>query len=165
MASSPFSYGISNFTLQFLNAIPAASPNANIRLGGTTFPYTPFSFGGSQIPQTIHNMGGITTFNLGSNPLASGWNNQPGRQASSQVLSYTPTSSVSIPTNTFCMMNPPLSSKSILGGGHFHALGNPQPRSNLVGGKFYDPHQNIPTGMMPNQHFMNQLGGGSYNPG
>jgi hypothetical protein len=35
-------------------------------------------------------MGGILTFNPGSNPIASRWNNQPGEQASTQVLSYTP---------------------------------------------------------------------------
>jgi hypothetical protein len=32
-------------------------------------------------------------------------------------------------------------------------------------GNFYNPHQNIPTRMMPNQPLMNQPGGGSYNPG
>jgi hypothetical protein len=47
MASNPFSYGMSNFTSQFSNSIPAAGPNANIGLGGTTSPYTPFLFGGS----------------------------------------------------------------------------------------------------------------------
>jgi hypothetical protein len=89
MASSPFSYGMSNFTSQFSNSIPAVGPNASIGLGGTTPPYTPFSFGGSQIPQTTPNMGGIPSFNPGSNPLASGWSNQPGGQASAQVPSYT----------------------------------------------------------------------------
>jgi hypothetical protein len=47
MASSPFPYGMPNFTSQFSNSIPAACPNASIGLGGTTPPYTPFSFGGS----------------------------------------------------------------------------------------------------------------------
>ena len=51
MASIPFSYGMPNFTSQFSNAIPVAIPNASIGIGGTTPPYTPFSFGGSQIPQ------------------------------------------------------------------------------------------------------------------
>jgi hypothetical protein len=109
------------------------------------------------------NMGDIPAFNLGSNPLASGWNNQPDGQASTQFHSYIPTSSMPIPTNTFGMMNPPLSSRFTLGGGSFHALGNPQPGSNLVGGNVYNPQQNIPTGMMPNQIFMNQPGGGPYN--
>jgi hypothetical protein len=163
MASSPFSYGMPNFTLQFWNSIPAIGPNASIGLGGTTPPYTPFSYGASQLPQTNPTMGGIPAFNPRSNPLASGRKNQPGGQDSAQVSSYTPTSSVPISTNTFGMMNPPLSSRFTPRGGHFHTLGNPQSRSNLARGKFYNPHQNIPTGMMPNQHFMNQPRGGSYN--
>jgi hypothetical protein len=87
MASSPFSYGMPNFTSQFSSSIPAAGPNASIGLGGSTSPYTPFSFGGSQIPQMTPIMGGIPAFNLGSNPPTSGWNSQPRGQASSQVLS------------------------------------------------------------------------------
>jgi hypothetical protein len=165
MASSPFSYGMSNFTAQFLNSIPAAGPNASIGLGGSTPPYTPFSFGGSQIPQMTPNMGGVPAFNSGSNPPASGWSNQPGRQALAQVPSYIPTSSAQIPTNTFGMTNPPLSSGFQPGGGQFHAMGNPQPGSNPTGGNFYNPQQNIPTRMIPNQPYMNQLGGGPYNAG
>jgi hypothetical protein len=178
MASSPFSYGMSNFTLQFSSTIPPIVTNASIGLGGTTPPYTPFSFDGFQIPQMTPNMGGIPTSNLGSNPPASGWNNQLSGQDSAQVLSYTPTSSVPIPTNTFGMMNPPLSSGFPPREGQFHALGNPQPRSTPVGGNFHNPQpgstpvggnfynlqENIPTGMMPNQPFMNQPRGGPYNP-
>jgi hypothetical protein len=80
MASSPFSYGMPNFTSQFSNSIPVGVPNASVGLGSSTPPYTPFSFGGSQIPQMTPNMGGMPTFNIGSNPPTSGWNNQPGGQ-------------------------------------------------------------------------------------
>jgi hypothetical protein len=127
MASSPFSYGMSNFTSQFSNSIPAIGPNASIALGGTAPPYTPISFGGSQISQTTPTMGGIPSFNPRSNIVASGWRNQPDRQDSAQVFSYTLTSSVLIPTNTFGMKNPPLSSGFSPGGAQFHTLGNPQP--------------------------------------
>jgi hypothetical protein len=109
-------------------------------------------------------MGGILAFNPGSNPLASGWNNQPSGQASTQVLFYTHNSSVLIPTNMFGMTNTPLSSRFTPRGGQFHALGNPQPGSNPAGGNFYNSQQNIPTGMMPKQPFMNHPGGGPYNP-
>jgi hypothetical protein len=111
------------------------------------------------------NMGGIPAFNPGSNPPTFRWHNQPGGQASAQVPSYNPTSSAQIPTNTFGMTNPPLSSGFQPGGGQFHTLGNPQPESNLVGGNFYNPQQNIPIGMMPNQPYMNHPGGGPYNAG
>jgi hypothetical protein len=165
MASSPFSYGMPNFTSQFLNPIPAAGPNASIGLGGSTPPYTPFSFGRSQIPQMTPNMGGMPTFNPGSNPPTFGWNNQPGGQVSTQVPLYNPTSSARILTNTFGMMNPPLYSSFQPGGGQFHTLGNPQPGSNLAGGSFYNPQQNIPARMMPNPPYMNQPRGGPYNVG
>jgi hypothetical protein len=70
-------------------------------------------------------MGGIPSFNPKSNPVAFGWSNQPGGQAIAYGLSFTPPSSVSIPTNMFGMKNPPLSSGFTLGGGQFHTLSNP----------------------------------------
>jgi hypothetical protein len=79
MASSPFSYGMTKFTSQFLNSIPAAGPSSSIGLGGSTPPYTPFSFGGSQVPQMNPNMGGMPAFHPGSNPPTFGWNSQSGR--------------------------------------------------------------------------------------
>jgi hypothetical protein len=62
-------------------------------------------------------MGGIDSFNPRSNHVAFGWSNQPGGQDSTQVMSYTLTSSVTIPTNMFGMMNPPLSSRFTPRGG------------------------------------------------
>jgi hypothetical protein len=94
MAFSPFSYGMANLTSEFSNSILVLGLNDIIGLWGTTPPYIYFSFVGSQIPQTNPNMGGFPMFNLGSNPPPSGWNNQHGGQASSQVPSYNPTSSV-----------------------------------------------------------------------
>jgi hypothetical protein len=163
MDSSPFSYGMSNFTSQFSNTIPAAGSNAIIGLGGNTPPYTPFSFGGSHMPQMIPNIRGIHAFNPRSNPPASRWNNQPSEHYSAQVPSYTPTSLVQILTNTFSMMNPLISSDSHPEEISFTLLGNPQPGSNPSGGIFYNPQQNFPDKMMPNQPFMNQPRGGPYN--
>jgi hypothetical protein len=117
MASSPFSYGMPNFTSQFSNSILVVGPNSSVGLGGNTPPYTPFSFGGSQIPQMTPNMRGIPAFNHGSNPPTSRWNGQPGEQVSTQVPSYNPTSSAQILTNTFGMPNPPLSFDFQPGGG------------------------------------------------
>jgi hypothetical protein len=165
MASSPFSYGMSNFTSQLSKSIPVVCPNASIGIRGTTPPYTPFSFGGTRVPQTNPTMGGFPPFNLGSNPVASGWRNQPGRQAYAQVPSFTLTSSVSITTNMPGMTNPPLSSEFTPRGSQFHTSGNPQSESTPARGSFYNPHQNIATGMMPDQPLVNQHRGGSYNPG
>jgi hypothetical protein len=90
MASSPFSYGMPNFTSQFSTAIPAAGPNASFGLGGTTPPYTPFPFGGSHIPQVNPNVGSVPILNPGSNPSTAGWNNPAG----GQVPPYIPIPSV-----------------------------------------------------------------------
>jgi hypothetical protein len=164
MASSPFSYGMPNFTSQFSNSIPATHTNFGIGIGGENPPYTPFSFGGTHLPQTTPTMGGIPSVNLRSIPIYSGWSNQLGGQPIAYGPSFTPTSSVSILTNMFGMTNPPLSSRFTPEGGHFHTLGNPQPGATSAGGNFYNPHQNIPTGMIPNQALMNHPGGGYYNP-
>jgi hypothetical protein len=166
MASSPFSYGMPNFTSQFSTSILAYSSNTRIGLGGTTPPHTPFLFGCTHVPQMTHTFGGFPPFNPVSNPIPndSGWSNQLGGQAKTYGPSFTLTSSILILTNTFGMENPSLSSKFTPKGGQFHTLGNPQPRANLAGGSFYNPHQKIPTGMVPNQPLMNHSGGGSYNP-
>jgi hypothetical protein len=164
-----------NFTSQFETAIPAAGPNAGFGIGGTTPPYTPFSFGGYHIPQMNPNVGSAPFPHPGYNPSMAGWNNPAG----GQVLLYIPTPSVSILTNTFGMKNPLQSSGFPSGGGQSYTLGNPQPRSNPVGGNFHNhqfrtnpfmgnfhnPYQNIHVGMMPNPSYMNQLRGGPYNSG
>jgi len=77
MTSSPFSYGMLNFTSQFSNSILVIGPNASIGIGGIAPPYTPFSFGGTHVPQMTLTVGGLPPFNPGSNHVASGWSNQP----------------------------------------------------------------------------------------
>jgi hypothetical protein len=140
MASNPFSYGMPNFTLQFSNSIPTTSTNASIGIGGGAPPYTPLSVGGTHGSQMNPIIGGIPPLNHGSNPITSGWNNQPVRQDIAYGPSIIATSSMLILTNMFGMMNPPLSYRFTLGGGQFHTLGNPQPRSSLVEGNFYNLH-------------------------
>jgi hypothetical protein len=130
-------------------------------------PHTPFSFGASHVPQTNPTVRGLPPINPGSNPgpNAYGWSDQPRGQVVAYGPSFIPTSSVLIPTNTFGMKNPPLSSGFTPGGVQFHTLGNPQPRATLARGSFYNPHHNIPTRMVPNQPLMNHFRGGSYNHG
>jgi hypothetical protein len=112
MASSPFSYGMSNITSQFLSSIPTMNKNPSIGLRGMALPHISLSFGGDHIPQTNPMVGSQPPFHLRSNPSLNSprWSNQPGRQDIAYVPSFTPTSSTPIPNNTFCMMNPPLSS-------------------------------------------------------
>jgi len=146
-----------NFTSQFSSSIPASNPNISIGLRGIAPPHTPFSFGGAHIPQTTPTVGGLPPFhprsNLGTN--APRWSGP----------SFMPTSSVLILNKTFGMKNPSLSSRFTPRGGLFHTLGNPQPRGTPSRSIFYNPHQKIPTGMVPNHPLMNQSRGGSYNLG
>jgi hypothetical protein len=86
---------------------------------------------------------------------------------------------VPILTNTFGVTNTLQSYGFPTVGSQSYTLGNPQPRSNLIGGNFHNPqlgsnltggnihspYQNIPTGMMPNPYYTNQLRGGPYNFG
>ena len=113
MATSPFSYGMPNFTSQSSTAIPAASRNASLGLGGTTPPYTPFPFGSSHVPQVNPNVGSVPFPTPGSNPSMTGWKNQDG----GQVPPYIPIPSVLNLTNTFGITNPLQSSGFHPGGG------------------------------------------------
>jgi hypothetical protein len=101
-----------NFTSQFSSSIPTSNLNISIGLWGMTPSHTPFLFRGTHIPQTNPTIGGFPPFHLESNPgpHALGWSDQPGEKAAAYGLSFTPTSSTPIPTNTFGMTNPPLSS-------------------------------------------------------
>jgi len=98
-----------------------------------------------------------TSFHPWSNPGINTpvWSGQPSGQAAAYVLSFTPTSSTPILTNTFGMTNPPLSSGFTPGGGQFQTLGNPQPGATPTGEMFYNPHQNIPSAIIPNLPLMN----------
>jgi hypothetical protein len=109
--SSPFSYGMSNFTSQFSSSIPTSNLNTSIGHGGMAPPHTPFSFGGAHIPQMTPTIGGLPPCHPRSNPGPNDprWSNQPSGQATAYGPSFTPTSSVLIMTNTFGTTNPPLS--------------------------------------------------------
>jgi hypothetical protein len=101
MATSLFSYGMPSFTSQSLTAILATGHNASLGLGGTTPPYTPFSFGISHVPQVNPNVGSVPFPNPQSNPSTAGWSNQADRH----VLPYIPIPLVPNFTNTFGITN------------------------------------------------------------
>jgi hypothetical protein len=79
------------------------------------------------------------------------------------ILSIIPSSTMSIPTNYFIMVNPPLSYGVLSGGSQFYSMGNPQHGVPSSRGNIYT-HMSNPydvafssqvTSMMPLQHFMN----------
>jgi hypothetical protein len=155
--SNPFSFGMPNMTSQLSSSIILNNTNPIIGLGGMAPLHIPLLFGGAHIPQMNPMVGSQPPFpprsNLSLNsPRCS---NQPGEQTTTYVSSFTPSSSTPIPTNTFCMMNPPLSSIFPPRGSQFHTMGNSQHEALLARGNVYNPHYNIPTGMVPMQPLMN----------
>jgi hypothetical protein len=161
---NPFSFGMLNMTLKLLSSIPTNNTNPSIGPRGMDPFHIPLSFGGSHIPQTTPMVGSQPPFHPGSNPSLSipRWSNQLCGKVVAHVSSFPPSSSTPIPTNTFGMTNPPLSSVFSPGGGQFHTMGNAQFGATPARGNIYNPHYNIPTGMVPTQHIMNQFRGGNF---
>jgi hypothetical protein len=147
-----------------LSSILANNTNPSIGLRGMAPLHIPLSFGVAQIPKMTPTVGSQPPFHLGSNPIINspGWSNQLGGQVFSYVPPFTPSSSTLILTNTFGMMNPPLSFGFPPRGGQIHNMGNPHLGATLAGGNVYNPHYKIPTGMVPTQPIMNQFRGGYY---
>jgi hypothetical protein len=166
MTYIPFSYGMPNFTSQFSSSIPTSNHNPSIGLGGMAPPHIPHLFGAANIPQKTPTVGIQPPFHPVSNHShhVPGWRNQLGEQVVSYDPYFTPTSSTLISTKMFNMKNLPLSSGFPPRGGQFHNFCNPQHGDTLVGGNVYNPHHNIPTGMVPNQPLVNQFGGGVFKP-
>jgi hypothetical protein len=165
--SNPFSFGMTNVTLQLSSSIPTNNENTSLGPGGMAPPHIPLSFGGAHIPQTTPTVGIQPHFPPRSNPSINtlGWNSQPRKQDISYILSFPPSSSILISMNTFFMKNPPLTSIFPPRGSQSHAMGNPQPGATPAGGNVYNPHYVIPTGMVPLHPLMNQFEGGYYPTG
>jgi hypothetical protein len=56
--SNHFSHGMPDMSLHFLSSTSSPYVNASFGYGGMLPPYSPFSFGGSHIPQTTLDVGG-----------------------------------------------------------------------------------------------------------
>jgi hypothetical protein len=85
-----------------------------------------------------------------------------GGPSTSYTLSiYTP-STMLVPTNTFIIVNPPLSFGVPSRGSRFHSMGNPQHGVPSFGVNVYNHYHVASVGMVPLQPFMNQLRGGYY---
>jgi hypothetical protein len=164
LVSNPFSFGMPNMTLQLSSSIHANNTNPSIGPRGMAPLHIPLLFGVAHIPQMTPTTRIQPPFPPGSNPSlnARGWSNRPGKQDTSYIPSFPPSSSTTILTNMFGMMKPPLSSEFPPRGSLFHTMGNPQHGAPLAGGNVYNPQYTIPTGMVPTQTLMTQFGGGYY---
>jgi len=147
--------------------------NTSFGSGGMMPPYSPSSFGGIHILQTPLTVGG---WNLPSYESIM-W--EVSSQLSNHSTYYTPStypsSSMSVPMNTFPMEDLCLSSVVSSEGSYFNSMGNPPREFPSYEGNIY-PHMSNPCHVaftsqvassvsMPLQTFMNQYGRGYYPTG
>jgi hypothetical protein len=154
--------------------VSSSHVNPSFGSGGMTPPYTPFSFGGGNIPQPT--------------PMVGGWNHpssrpnlsytfpgsiaQIGRLSTSYISFVYPYSTMHVPKNAFLMENLPLTFGVSSRGSHFYSMRNPFHGVPSSTRNIY-PHTSNPyhdsfssqessSVMIPLQPFMKHLGGGYY---
>jgi hypothetical protein len=168
--SNNFSHGLSDMSSHLLSSVSPPYVNTSFWSMGMMPPSYPSLFGGSHILQTPLTVGG---WNLPSYESTI-------RELSAQLcnhytyytLSTYPSSSMSIPTNTFPMVDLHLSSGVLSTGSYFYSMGNPPHEVPSPGGNIY-PHMSNPwhatfslqaasSMSMPLQPFTNQYGRGYY---
>jgi hypothetical protein len=168
--SNHFSHGMSDMSSHMPSSISPPYANTSFGFRGMMPPSYPSPFGGSHILQTPLTIGG---WNL---PSYKSTMREVNAQLSNHSTYYTPSTyssfTISVPTNTFPMVDLHLSSGVSSGGSHFYSMGNPPHKFPSPGGNIY-PHISNPCHVafssqeassvsMPLQPFMNQYGGGYY---
>jgi hypothetical protein len=146
--------------------------NPSIGSGGTMAPMPMSSFDMSHVPQPTLTTGGWNLPSYGSNPSHTllGANTQMGAYSTYYTPSMYPSSTMSVPSNTFPMTGPHVSPGISYGENQFYGSGYPLYGTPSQGGNIY-PHSNSPyhtsissqtSVMMPIHTSSNQLGGGYY---
>jgi hypothetical protein len=174
-ASIILSLGMPNMSSHFPFSVSSSYVNPSFGYGGMMPPYSLFSFGGSHIPQPTLMVGGWNPPSYGPNLGFSfqGSSAQMGGPSTYFILSIYPSSVMSVPTNSFLMVELLLSTSVSSRENQFYSMGNPLHGVPLSGGNVY-PHPSNPchvafssqaasSVMMPLQLFMNTFGGG-YHP-
>jgi hypothetical protein len=119
--------------------------NPSFGSGGMKPPFSPFSFGGSHIPQPTLMVGGWNLHSYESNHSFTfpGASAQMGGHSTYYISSIYPSSTMSVPTNAFPMedihFSPGVSSK----GSQFYSMGNPLHEVPSSRGNIY-PHLSNP---------------------
>jgi hypothetical protein len=173
-AYNHFSHGMLDMSSYFPSSVSSPYVNLSFGSGGMMPPYSPFSFGGSHIPQKTLTIGGWNLPSYGSNPSFTflGSSDQMGSHSTYYILSIYPSSDMLFPTNAFPMADLCLSSSVSSRGSHFYSMGNPLHEVPSFGGNIY-PHLSNPCHVafslqaaslvtMPLQPFTNQFGGGYF---
>jgi hypothetical protein len=146
--------------------------NPSIGPGGTMAPMPTSSFDMSHAPQPTFTVGGWNLPTYGSSPsyALSGANTQMGAYSTYYTPSMYPSSTMSVPSNTFPMVGPHVSPGISYRENQFYGSGYPLHGTPSHGGNIY-PHLNSPyhtsvssqtSVMMPIQTYLDQLGGGYY---
>jgi hypothetical protein len=104
-ASNIFSHGIPDMSSHFPFFVLSSYVNPSFRSGGMMPPYSPFSFGGSHIPQPTLTIGGWNLPSYRSNPSFTfpGESPQMGGHSTCNISSIYPSSAMSVPVNDFPM--------------------------------------------------------------
>jgi hypothetical protein len=185
----PVSYnGMQNFGTQSAPFVSSHSPvdmpspsqpspwstymNPSIGFRGTMSPMLVSSFDMSHVPQPAFMTGGWNFPSYESNPSysLSGSNTQMSDYSTYYTPSMYPSSTMSVPSNTFSMVSPHVSPGVSYGENQFYGSGYLLHRSSSQGGNIY-PHSNNPYHtsvfsqtlvMMPIQTSLNQLNEGYY---
>jgi hypothetical protein len=164
------SYSHVDMSSHFPSSISPPYVNTSSGSGGMMPPYSPSPFDGSHILQTPLTVGG---WNIPSYESTM-------REVSAQICNLStyyspsthPSSSMSVPTIMFPMVDLRLSSGLSSRGIYFYSMGNPPHEVNSSGGNIY-PHMSNPCHVtfssqaassvtIPLQPFMNQYGGEYY---
>ena len=126
-ASNNFSHGMPNMSSHLRSSVSLPYVNPSFWSRGMMPPYSPFSFGGSHIPQPTLTVGGWNIPSYGSNPSFTfpGESAQMGGHSTYYILSIYPSSSMSVPANAFLMAELRMSSGVSSKGSQFYSVGNP----------------------------------------
>jgi hypothetical protein len=138
--SNHFSHGMSDMSLHFPSSVLPPYANPVFGSGGMIPPYYPSPFGGSHIPQTPLTVGGwnLPSYEYTLREISS----QIGNISTYYTLSTYPSSAMSVPTNTFPMVDLRLSSGVSSGGSYFYSMGNPLNEVPSSGGNMYPQSNN-----------------------
>jgi hypothetical protein len=168
--SNHFSHGMLDISSHFPSSISPPYVNTSFGSRGMMLLYSPSPFDGSHILQTPLTVGGwnLPSYESTMREVSA----QTGNHSTYYTPSTHPSSTMSVPMNTFPMVDLCLSSSVSFGVIYFYSMGNPPHEVPSSGGTIY-PHMSNPCHVtfssqvdssvsMPLQPFMNQYGGGYY---
>jgi hypothetical protein len=144
-ASNIFSHGIPDMSSHFPCSILSPYVNTSFGSGGMMPPYSPFSFGGSHIPQPTLTIGGWNITSYKSNPSFTfpGSSAQMGDHSTYYISSIHPSLAMPVPRKAFPMEDLHIFYGVSSGGSKFYSMGDPLHKFPSSRGNIY-PHLSNP---------------------